>query len=173
MQPEQAGFLLHDVLLSGFRNEHRITKAVIAAIPSDRGDYRPDEVSKTALELAWHIVGAEMRFLDAITAGAFDFTPNPKPETVQTSEDLVTWYAEHLEPRLGKLNSLSNEDLTKIIDFRGAFQLPAVMFLLFVQQHSVHHRGQLSMYLRPMGAKVPAIYGESYDSAQARKAAAS
>jgi uncharacterized damage-inducible protein DinB len=36
--------------------------------------------------------------------------------------------------------------------------------------HSIHHRGQLSMYLRPMGAKVPAIYGESYDSAQAKKA---
>jgi uncharacterized damage-inducible protein DinB len=51
------------------------------------------------------------------------------------------------------------------------FQLPAVMFVNFVQQHSVHHRGQLSMYLRPMGAKVPSIYGESYDAAQARKAA--
>jgi uncharacterized damage-inducible protein DinB len=38
--------------------------------------------------------------------------------------------------------------------------------------HSIHHRGQLSMYLRPMGAKVPSIYGESYDSAQARQAKA-
>jgi len=51
------------------------------------------------------------------------------------------------------------------------FQLPAVMYAGFILHHSVHHRGQLSMYLRPMGAKVPAIYGESYDSAQARKAA--
>ena len=49
------------------------------------------------------------------------------------------------------------------------FQLPAVMYLGFVQQHSIHHRGQLSMYLRPMGAKVPSIYGESYDAAEARK----
>jgi uncharacterized damage-inducible protein DinB len=52
------------------------------------------------------------------------------------------------------------------------FQLPAVMYLSFILNHSIHHRGQLSMYLRPMGAKVPAIYGESYDSAEARKAAA-
>jgi uncharacterized damage-inducible protein DinB len=37
--------------------------------------------------------------------------------------------------------------------------------------HTIHHRGQLSTYLRPMGSKVPAIYGESYDSAQAKKAA--
>jgi uncharacterized damage-inducible protein DinB len=52
------------------------------------------------------------------------------------------------------------------------FQLPAVMYLNFILHHTVHHRGQLSTYLRPMGAKVPAIYGESYDSTEARKAAA-
>ena len=39
--------------------------------------------------------------------------------------------------------------------------------------HSIHRRGQLSGYLRCMGAKIPAIYGESFDDAQARKAAAS
>ena len=57
----------------------------------------------------------------------------------------------------------------KVVDFRGIFQLPAVAYLQTAQIHSIHHRGQLSMYLRPMGAKVPAIYGESYDSAQAKK----
>jgi uncharacterized damage-inducible protein DinB len=46
-----------------------------------------------------------------------------------------------------------------------------MMYLNFVVKHSVHHRGQLSMYLRPMGAKVPSIYGESYDATEARKAA--
>jgi uncharacterized damage-inducible protein DinB len=47
-------------------------------------------------------------------------------------------------------------------------QLPAVAFLSFNHGHIVHHRGQLSVYLRPMGAKVPAIYGESYDSKAAK-----
>jgi uncharacterized damage-inducible protein DinB len=51
------------------------------------------------------------------------------------------------------------------------FQLPAVTYLNFLLHHSIHHRGQLSMYLRPMGAKVPSIYGESYDATEARKAA--
>ena len=44
-------------------------------------------------------------------------------------------------------------------------------YLGFILHHTVHHRGQLSMYLRPMGAKVPSIYGESWDAAEARKAA--
>ena len=64
------------------------------------------------------------------------------------------------------------DHLVKIVDFRGIFQLPLVIYLDFLLHHSIHHRGQLSMYLRPMGAKVPSIYGESYDAAEARKAAA-
>jgi uncharacterized damage-inducible protein DinB len=45
------------------------------------------------------------------------------------------------------------------------------MYLNVLLHHSIHHRGQLSTYLRPAGAKVPAIYGESYDSKQAKAAA--
>jgi len=170
MQPDQASFLLN-VYLPGLKNEHRLTKNVIEAIPLDKGDYRPDDVSKTALELAWHIVATEMRFLEAVEAGAFDFTPKPKPDSVKTSADVSAWYAENFAPRLARVEKLSNEQLLKVVDFRGMFQLPAVQYLGFVLHHSVHHRGQLSVYLRPMGGKVPAIYGESYDSAAARKAA--
>jgi uncharacterized damage-inducible protein DinB len=170
IHPDQAAFLLQSVFLPGIRDEHRLTKAVIAAIPLDKGDYRPDEISRPALELAWHITATEMRFLDAIAAGAFDLSPRPLPDTVRNSADLVSWYVANFEPRVDALAKLSPAQLTKIVDFRGMFQLPAVMYLGFILHHSVHHRGQLSMYLRPMGAKVPAIYGESYDSAAARKA---
>ena len=171
IQPDQAEFLLQGVYLPGLKNEHRITKSVIEAIPPDKGDYRPDAVSKSALDLAWHIVATEMRFMDALAAGEFDFSPRPRPDTVKNSGDLIRWYMENFEPRFEKLKTLSKEQLLKIVDFRGMFQLPAVRYLDFVLHHSIHHRGQLSMYLRPMGAKVPAIYGESYDSAEARKAA--
>jgi len=58
-----------------------------------------------------------------------------------------------------------------MVDFRGMFQRPALTFLQIGLNHSIHHRGQLTTYLRPMGGKVPAIYGESYDSALAKKAA--
>jgi uncharacterized damage-inducible protein DinB len=171
MQPEQASFLLQGIYLPGLKNESRITKSVIEAIPLDKGDYRPDEISKTAMELAWHIVAAEMRFIDSVAGGAFDLSPRPQPESVKNSADLVVWYDENLTMRVEALTKLSNEQLLKVLDFRGVFQLPAVAFLGLMLHHSVHHRGQLSMYLRPMGAKVPSIYGESYDAAEARKAA--
>lgn len=171
IQPDQAAFLLQGVYLPGLKNESRITKSVIEAIPLDKGDYRPDAISKSALELAWHIVATEMRFMDAIAAGEFDFSPRPRPESIKNSEDLAAWYTENFASHFDAIAKLSNEQLVKVIDFRGMFQLPAVMYLGFILHHSVHHRGQLSMYLRPMGAKVPAMYGESYDSAEARKAA--
>lgn len=171
IQPDQADFLLHGVYLPGLKNEHRITKSIIEAIPLDKGAYRPDGISKSALDLAWHIASTEMRFMDAVLAGEFDFSPRHLPESIKNSEDLAAWYTHNFAQRFEKLTTLSNQQLLKIVDFRSLFQLPAVMYLGFVLHHSVHHRGQLSMYLRPMGAKVPAMYGESYDSAEARKAA--
>lgn len=170
MQSDQASFLLNGVLLPSVKHEAHTTKAVIGAIPLDQGDYRPDAISKSAMELSWHILVTEMRFMDSIIGGKFDLTPRPRPESVQTSADLLQWYSENLEPRLAQLAELTPEQLATVIDFRGLMQMPAVMFLDLMMHHSVHHRGQLSMYLRPMGAKVPAIYGESYDSAEARKA---
>jgi uncharacterized damage-inducible protein DinB len=171
IHPEQADFLLHGVYLPGLKNEQRITKSVIAAIPPDKGDYRPDEVSKSALELAWHIAATEMRFMEAVAAGAFDLTPRPRPDSIRNSADLAAWYTDNFEPHFEKLTKLSSEQLLKVVDFRGLVQLPAVMYLNVLLHHSIHHRGQLSVYLRPTGGKVPAIYGESYDSAEARKTA--
>jgi uncharacterized damage-inducible protein DinB len=170
IQPDQANFLLHTLYLPDLTNEQCITRSVIEAIPRDKGDYRPDAVSKSALDLAWHIVSTEMRFMDAVAAGGFDFSPMPRPDSVGSAGDLAVWYTESFGKRFDKLTKLSNEQLVKVVDFRGMFQLPAVMYLGFVLHHTIHHRGQLSGYLRPMGAKVPSIYGESYDAAEARKA---
>ena len=169
MQPDQADFLLHSVYLPGLKNEHRITKSIIEAIPLEKGDYHPDGISKSALDLAWHIAATEMRFMEALPAGEFDLSPRPRPDSIKNSEDLAGWYTDNFEPRFEKLTKLSNDQLLKIVDFRGLFQLPAVMFLNILLHHSIHHRGQLSTYLRPIGAKVPSIYGESYDAMEARK----
>ncbi len=171
MQPDQAKFLLHAIFLPALDREHPVTRNVIEAIPLDKGDYRPEPVSKTALELAWHIVAAEKRFLEGIAGGEFDFTPINRPDSVKNSADIARWYGDMFQSTLGRVKQLSPEQLNKVLDFRGLFQLPAVAFLQFQLNHSIHHRGQLSVYLRPAGGKVPAIYGESYDSAEARKTA--
>ena len=170
MTPEQAKFLF-EFKLPAVKNEYAVTRSVIEAIPQSGGEYRPDPNSKTAMELAWHIVAAEHRFYGGIAAGAFDFTPNHRPETVKTPAQIGQWYGESFGKNLEALTRLSGEQLAKTLDLRGLLQLPAVAYLQFSLHHSVHHRGQLSTYLRAMGGRVPAIYGESYDSAEAKKAA--
>ncbi len=170
IQPEQASFLLQ-LALPAAKNEHRTTRRVIEAIPADKGDYRPDPISKSAIELAWHMVAAEHRFYSGIVSGAFDFTPIHRPETVRTPGEIGTWYGESFSRNFERLSALNGQQLVKVVDFRGMFQLTAVAYFEFSLRHTIHHRGQLSAYLRAMGGKVPAIYGESYDSAEAKKAA--
>ncbi len=171
MTPEQATFILNAVSIPTITNEHPVTKRVIAAIPDDKVDYRPDEIVKSAIDLAWHIVTAEVRFLTAVSDGTFDLTPMPRPETVRTANGVNRWYEEHFAAAVEKLKRTTGDQLVKIVDFRGIFQMPAVVYAQIGLNHSIHHRGQLSMYLRPMGAKVPSIYGESYDARVARETA--
>lgn len=171
MTPEHATTLLHAMGLPSLHAEHPLTKKVIGAIPPDKCDYCPDPVGRSAIELAWHIVMAECRFVEAVLSGAFDLTPRPRPETVRSPADINAWYEERFAKNVEQLKTLPPEQLAKPIDFRGMFQFPAVVYVQLGLNHSIHHRGQLSMYLRPMGAKVPSIYGESYDARQAKEAA--
>jgi uncharacterized damage-inducible protein DinB len=169
LTPDQAKLIL-TLALPTLRNEHLTTKRVIEAIPLDKGDYRPDAVSKSALELAWHIVAAEKRFLNGIPVGVFDFSPIHRPDSIKDPAGIAAWFDESFAAALPKLESATGEQLARMVDFRGMFQLSAASFLQIALNHTIHHRGQLSVYLRPMGSKVPAIYGESYDVTQARLA---
>ncbi len=170
MTAEQAIFLVQEVFLPALKAEHRLTKAVLEAVPADKADYRPDPCAKTAMELVRHIAAAENRFLETPLTGVFS-TGATIPDNVKIPMEVAAWYAETFEKNCEALGKASGEQLLKMVDFRGLFQRPALAFLQIGLNHSIHHRGQLSTYLRPMGSKVPAIYGESYDSAQAKKAA--
>jgi uncharacterized damage-inducible protein DinB len=161
--PETAKAALH-MALAAIKKEHGTTKAVLAAIPDNGSDYKPEPAARTALEIAWHIVASEHRFYSSVTKGFFDVTPNPKPDSLKTGGEIAKYYDELLPKDYAALAELSGEHVAKEMDFRGMFQMPAVAFLDLGLRHSIHHRGQLSVYLRPAGGKVPAIYGESYDS---------
>lgn len=171
MTAEQAHPFVHQVLLGLIRNESRITRSVIAAVPNERLDYRPEPCAKSANELLRHIAAADNLFLKSVIDGAFAPGSVKVPEDMNTPQQVAEWYGNEHARYLDAVSQLSGEQLIRTIDFRGLFQRPAFFFLQTGLLHAVHHRGQLSTYLRPMGSKVPAIYGESYDSAEAKKAA--
>jgi len=168
---EQAHILVHNVLLGTIKNESRTTKSVIAAVPGTNLDYRPDPCAKSAHELLRHIAVADNFFLEAVINGAFNPRSVSIPEELKSPAEIANWYEQTYARNFQAITQLPGEKLVKVVDFRGMFQLPAFQFIQFGLVHTIHHRGQLSTYLRPMGGKVPAIYGESYDSAEAKKAA--
>ena len=164
LTPEQAVVLVREVFVPAYVNEHPLTKGVIAAIPDQKGDFKPDEVSRTAIDLAWHIVAAECRFLNAVANGAFDYSGSARPDALKKPMDVVKWYSGAFDSAMRSIRTLSGNELLKLVDFRGIFNFPAYAYLQSGLSHTIHHRGQLSTYLRPMGGRVPSIYGESYDS---------
>jgi uncharacterized damage-inducible protein DinB len=161
---EQAAFMLHALGLPALKTEHSMTSAVIAAIPPERADYRPHSDSRSAFDLAWHIVSAEIKYLDAIAAGVFPHDLKPAPDDVRKPSDVLAWYTERFDPAVRRLETTSGDELLRMVDFYGLRTFPAIGLLQLILNHTIHHRGQLSTYLRPMGARVPSLYGPSYDA---------
>ena len=169
MTVEQAVWM-RDFYLRPLKLESDTTFKVIAAVPVDAGAYKPDENSRTAMDLLRHIAAADNRFIETVINGEFS-TQSLMPDSVQSPPDVAAWYASRHAANREALANVSGPALIKPVDFRGMFTWPAVQFLQLGLHHTIHHRGQLSAYLRAMGAKVPSIYGESWDATQARLAA--
>jgi uncharacterized damage-inducible protein DinB len=158
------------MMLDGFLREAETTKKVLAAVPDAASSYKPDPCARSAKDLAWHIANSDVQFLEGIADLKFNtHNPDKKP---QTSAEVVAWYDENVKRNAARVAAMTAEQLMTPVNFLGAFNLPAVMYLVFLNNHSIHHRGELATYLRPMGAKVPAIYGGSYDEPMNRPAAA-
>ena len=161
LSPEFAAGL-RDVMLQGLQREMETTKKVLAAIPDARRDYRPDPKARTAWELAWHLASCDVQMTDEVADMKFDMEPRFKQEPKNIAE-LVDWYDSQFRRAIGRVQALTPEQLCAPVDFYGVFNFPAVFYLSFVNNHSIHHRGYLAAYLRPMGSKVPSIYGGSAD----------
>ena len=78
-------------------------------------------------------------------------------------DEILKWYDTNYKDRLAKLKTLPATKLAAPIPFFGMPPMPAVTYLNFMTHHCAHHRGQLCSYVRPMGGKVPSVYGGSAD----------
>jgi uncharacterized damage-inducible protein DinB len=151
------------LMLDGLSGELETTKRVIGAIPDSKSDYRHDPNSRTAWELAWHLANTDIQFLNGIADLNFAME-SPKPEDKPKNvAELVAWYDTNFKSAAKRVAALSADQLVTPVDFLGAFNFPVVLYLGFLNNHSIHHRGELATFLRPMGSKVPNIYGGSFD----------
>ena len=154
-----------------WQGEHRATCEVLAAVKDDRRSYKPDPKSRTAWELATHLATADIWFIDSIVKGAFEFDEAAAKQAesqFKNVNDVVEFYKKTFPEKLKALRALPADKLAETMDFFGMMKMPRAHFIVFANNHSIHHRGQLAAYLRAMGSKVPNIYGPSADAEPAK-----
>lgn len=143
------------------------TVRVLAAVADSSRDYRPHPRSRSAWELVTHIATGDVWFIDSIERGVFQFDPEAAKQAeaqFRNVREVADFYEATIPVRLGRLKDLSGEQLSATLDFFGRMQMSRAAWIGFANNHSVHHRGQLSAYLRALGSRVPDIYGPSGDA---------
>jgi uncharacterized damage-inducible protein DinB len=147
-----------------YKKEHATTVRVLNAFPKDQASFKPHERSNTALQLAWTFV-IENKMAEEALAGPLRFDGEFPPPPTFT--EVVTAYQATAKDFLAALERTPDSRLRETIQFftgpkqMGDFPVSEVLWLMLMD--SVHHRGQLSVYLRMAGGKVPSIYGPTAD----------
>ena len=150
-----------DMMAPTLIEEMETTKKVILAIPEDRKAWKPDPKAKSAWELALHIVQTGIWILEGVAERTFN-APDEKAAHPELLPELVSFYDAKYRECLQRVEKLTPEQLANPVSFFGMIN-PNYTYLRLEFQHQVHHRGQLSTYLRPMGSKIPSIYFGSAD----------
>jgi uncharacterized damage-inducible protein DinB len=139
-------------------NESTTTRNVLARI-TEGSDYRPDPKSRTAREIAWQIVCEERMIIEALESGKAEWAPQQPPATMM---EVLDAYEKQSAGMAGRWSQLPDARWDGTLEFFGS-QRPASPMAWSFLFDIVHHRGQITTYLRPMGSTVPQIYGPSGD----------
>lgn len=151
--------------LQTLRREHATTRRVVEAFPAEQSELKPHPRSNSARQLIWTFAVEERLILLALRnqlqlGGGFPKAPDSFDQAVSA---FFQTHAELIEA----LEAASDEDLRGTVKFftgPGTLgDIPKMDFLWFMLSDQIHHRGQLSVYLRMAGGKVPSIYGPSAD----------
>ena len=150
---------------AAYEREHATTLRVLRAFPAEQSAFRPHERSNAALQLAWTFVLEERMMLLAINRESVVGSGFPAPP--DSWEKVLDAFEEQHGRLLGRLRSASEAAYAgSVTFFTGPNQMgdiPTYAFLWSMLSDQIHHRGQLSVYLRMAGGKVPSIYGPSAD----------
>lgn len=138
--------------------ESQTTRKVLARIP-EGSDYRPDPKSRTAQEIAWQIVCEERMIVEALESGKAEWNPPSMPETMK---QVLAAYEQQAEGMEQRWQQLPPDNWNGQLEFFGGERPASPMAWSFLFD-LVHHRGQITTYLRPMGSTVPQVYGPSAD----------
>ncbi len=163
---------INQTLLPEFDREAENTRKILAAIPDGKWDWRPHEKSMSLGVLAGHVAdmpdwGHTSMTTDSLTLNPGDYSPFVPGSTA----DLVARFEEKKSELRKDIEAASDEQFLQVWTMtwggQKVLEMPRVAVIRgMVLNHMIHHRGQLSVYLRLLGAPVPGVYGPSADEKQ-------
>jgi uncharacterized damage-inducible protein DinB len=159
---------LIDPILEELTREAATTRRVLERVPSDQLGWRPHQRSKSVGELAWHIAAIPARMARFVQQDDVDVTTVKLPPMPETTAGIVEGFDEKIAEAKELLARLDDSDLSRVTTMRRGdikvFSGPKLALLrTMMLNHTYHHRGQLSVYLRLLNVPVPPVYGPTAD----------
>jgi uncharacterized damage-inducible protein DinB len=159
---------ISEVLLPEFDHEMASTRKLLECVPEDKFSWKPHEKSMTLGRLASHV--AEMANWGAVTINTdkLELSPADKPFSAATSAELIAALDKNTADARKAIEGATDEHLSKVWSLiyggQAVFSMPrAAVLRSMVMNHIIHHRGQLSVYLRLLDVPIPGMYGPSAD----------
>ena len=144
--------------------EYPVFVKVLNALPRERFDYRPHERSPSAAEIVWTLSREAKACCDLIDSGRVNWTTLPPPAEPEAIVSAFQDQYAALDERIQRMDESGWQNKAQLlIEGQLYREAPVGDFLWYLFFDAIHHRGQLSTYIRPMGGQVPSIYGPSGD----------
>jgi len=158
-----------NAFIAELKHESTLTKKMLERVPLDKKEWKPHEKSMTLGRLATHVAQTPHWISDIIHIDDFDFaTRSFKPITAASQDELIKIFQETLDTAIADLEKMNDEDFNKKwivrVGEKIMYDTPKKVAIRgWGFSHMIHHRGQLSVYLRLLDVPVPGMYGPSAD----------
>ena len=144
------------------------TKKLLERIPNDKLTWKPHEKSTQIGRLGMHIAEMPNTIVRALETGEFDVAANPfKPVFPNSTAEILDTLEKSVAEAVEALANASDRDMEAIWTFRRGdqiiYEMPRLAVVRRTLEHTIHHRGQLTVYLRLLDIPVPATFGPSAD----------
>lgn len=160
---------ISETLLPQFDQEMANTRKILECVPENKFAWKPHEKSMTLGRLASHVAGLPEWGVMTVNLDKLDLTPDQKPFMAKSKAELTEAFNNNVSAGHEAIAGASDEHLAKTwtLLFQGnpVLSMPRIDVLRsVVLSHLIHHRGQLSVYLRLLDVPIPGMYGPSADN---------
>ena len=160
---------IHQSLIAELQTEAAKTRKMLERVPVEKNGWAPHAKSMKLGRLATHVAELPGWITMTMATDELDWANfNYKPVVADSIEDLLAKHDENVTQAIAILENCNDEDFDKPWTMRNGEQIYFTMpkstaLRTFALSHMIHHRGQLSVYLRLLDVQVPGMFGPSAD----------